>query len=70
DGVIRGAALDVVDPEPLSADHPLFGLDNCLVTPHIGSASVRARRAMAALAVDNLVAGLTGSVMPAEHSPG
>ena len=33
---IRGAALDVTDPEPLPADHPLWGLENCLVTPHTG----------------------------------
>ena len=33
---IRGAALDVTDPEPLPADHPLWGLDNALVTPHTG----------------------------------
>ncbi|SFG84473.1 Phosphoglycerate dehydrogenase [Halopelagius inordinatus] len=33
---IRGAALDVTDPEPLEADHPLWNLENCLVTPHTG----------------------------------
>ena len=33
-GSIGGAALDVTDPEPLPSDHPLWGLDNCLITPH------------------------------------
>lgn len=64
-GVIGGAALDVTDPEPLPPDHPLLGFPNCLVVPHIGSATVPARRAMARLAVDNLVAGLRGQPMPA-----
>ncbi|MGH8872599.1 MAG: 2-hydroxyacid dehydrogenase [Acidimicrobiia bacterium] len=63
--VIGGAALDVTDPEPLPPDHPLLGFPNCLVVPHIGSATVPARRAMARLAVDNLVAGLRGQPMPA-----
>ncbi|MDS0476939.1 D-2-hydroxyacid dehydrogenase [Natrinema sp. 1APR25-10V2] len=35
-GSIRGAALDVTDPEPLPQDHPLWSLENCLITPHIG----------------------------------
>jgi phosphoglycerate dehydrogenase-like enzyme len=35
-GSIRGAALDVTDPEPLPADHPLWRLENALVTPHTG----------------------------------
>jgi phosphoglycerate dehydrogenase-like enzyme len=64
-GSIGGAALDVTDPEPLPPDHPLLEFPNCLVVPHIGSASVRARRAMAQLAVDNLVAALRGEPMPA-----
>ena len=63
---IAGAALDVTDPEPLPPDHPLLGLANCLVVPHLGSASVSARRAMADLAVRNLIAGLAGDPMPAE----
>jgi len=33
-GTIGGAALDVTDPEPLPAGHPLWSLDNCLITPH------------------------------------
>jgi phosphoglycerate dehydrogenase-like enzyme len=34
-----GAALDVVDPEPLPEDHPLWGVPNLLLTPHVGGAS-------------------------------
>jgi glyoxylate reductase len=64
-GTIGGVALDVTDPEPLPHDHPLLSFPNCLVVPHLGSASVQARRAMAALAVENLVAALTGKRMPA-----
>ena len=36
-GTIGGAALDVTDPEPLPDGHPLWGLPNCLITPHIGN---------------------------------
>jgi lactate dehydrogenase-like 2-hydroxyacid dehydrogenase len=64
-GVIAAAGLDVTDPEPLPADHPLVSLPNCVVVPHIGSATERTRRAMADLAVTNLVTGLGGGPMPA-----
>lgn len=66
-GVIAGVALDVTDPEPLPADHPLLDFDNCLVVPHIASSSLRTREAMARLAVDNLIAGLEGGEMPARY---
>ena len=36
-GTIGGAALDVTEPEPLPEDHPLWDLNNCLITPHIGN---------------------------------
>jgi glyoxylate reductase len=58
DGWIAAAALDVTDPEPLPADHPLYGLENCLVVPHIGSATHVARKRMAEIACENLLAGL------------
>ena len=35
--VIGGAALDVTAPEPLPADHPLWTLPNCIITPHVGN---------------------------------
>jgi lactate dehydrogenase-like 2-hydroxyacid dehydrogenase len=66
-GRIAGAALDVTDPEPLPAGHPLLQLDNCLVVPHIASASIRTRTAMATLAIDNLIAGLEGRELPARY---
>lgn len=64
DGVIAGAGLDVTDPEPLPADHPLLTLDNCLVVPHIASASVATRSQMAVMAAQNLIAGLKGETLP------
>ncbi len=36
-GTIGGAGLDVTDPEPLPADHPLWSLPNCVITPHVGN---------------------------------
>lgn len=67
-GTIRAAALDVTDPEPIPPDHPLVGLPNCLIVPHIGSATRRTRDAMANLAADNLIAGLHGDPMPARYA--
>jgi glyoxylate reductase len=63
-GEIAGAALDVTDPEPLPPDHPLLDAPNLLVVPHVGSATVRTRAKMAAMAVDNLLAALDGRPMP------
>jgi len=63
-GRIGGAALDVTDPEPLPADHPLLDAPNLLVVPHVGSATVRTRAKMAAMAVENLLAALDGRPMP------
>jgi glyoxylate reductase len=61
---IAGAGLDVTDPEPLPADDPLLDAPNLLVVPHIGSATVRTRERMAAMAADNLLAALAGRPMP------
>jgi glyoxylate reductase len=63
-GHLFGAGLDVTDPEPLRADHPLVQLPNCLVAPHIASATERTRDRMAEKAARNLVAGLRGEPLP------
>jgi glyoxylate reductase len=63
-GTIAGAALDVTEPEPLPPDHPLYQLPNCLILPHIGSATQNTRRRMAELACENLLAGLEGKRLP------
>ncbi len=68
DGWIAGAALDVADPEPIPAGHPLLDAPNLILNPHVASASTEARTAMADLAVDNLLAGLAGEEMPASVS--
>jgi glyoxylate reductase len=61
---IAAAALDVTDPEPLPPTHPLYSLPNCLIVPHIGSATRQTRRRMAELACVNLLAGLRGEPLP------
>jgi glyoxylate reductase len=66
-GTIRCAALDVTDPEPIPPDHPLVSLPNCLIVPHVGSATERTRIAMADLAADNLIAAITDRPMPAPY---
>jgi glyoxylate reductase len=57
---IAGAGLDVFDPEPPRSDNPLLALPQVVVAPHLGSATIQAREAMANLAVDNLLAVLGG----------
>jgi glyoxylate reductase len=68
-GIIGGAALDVTDPEPLPPDHPLIGVPQCIVVPHIASASVQTRTAMAEIAARNLLAGLQGERLPCGLNP-
>jgi glyoxylate reductase len=63
-GQILAAGLDVSDPEPLPADHPLVGLPNCTIAPHIASATVQTRTAMAEMAARNLVAWFQGTEPP------
>jgi glyoxylate reductase len=69
DGTIWAAALDVTDPEPIPMDDPLVGLDNCLIVPHIASASRTTRGKMAAMAAANLLAGVRGEPLPTPVAP-
>ncbi|KAF0037451.1 hypothetical protein F2P81_010325 [Scophthalmus maximus] len=62
-GQIAGAGLDVTVPEPLPTNHPLFTLKNCVILPHIASASFTTRNAMSVLAANNLLLGLRGEPM-------
>ena len=64
EGQIAGAALDVTEPEPINTDHPLLNLDNLLVAPHLGSATIQTRMKMATMAMENLFAGLKGERLP------
>jgi glyoxylate reductase len=68
-GVIAGAAMDVTEPEPIAGDHKLLSLPNCLVVPHIASASVATRRKMTDIATDNLFAGIHGKPLPSCVNP-
>ena len=63
-GRLRAAALDVTDPEPLPADHPLVGRDDVVVIPHIGSNTLATRVRMGRMCADNLLAALRGDRMP------
>jgi phosphoglycerate dehydrogenase-like enzyme len=61
DGVIGGCALDVVDPEPLSAGHPLWNEPHALITPHVAARPLAAEsRDFAARVEANLVLLMSG----------
>lgn len=59
-GTIRGAALDVLSSEPPPLDHPLFGLPNCIITPHIAWASQAARHRLMVETKANIEAFFAG----------
>ena len=61
---IFAAALDVTKVEPIPPEDPLLTLDNIIIAPHIGSASVVTRTKMAIIAESNLIAGLRGEIPP------
>jgi glyoxylate reductase len=64
-GTIFAAGLDVTDPEPLATSHELFGLANCVIAPHIASATVQTRNEMARICAENVIAGTTGGKLTA-----
>jgi glyoxylate reductase len=66
DGRIFAAGLDVTDPEPPERHDPLLRLPNCVIAPHIASATVSSRNGMAEIAADNLLAGLRGHTLRCE----
>lgn len=68
-GTIFAAGLDVTDPEPPDPKDPLLKLPNLIVAPHIASATVGTRNAMAEICAKNLIAGLTGQKLPAWVNP-
>ncbi len=59
-GTIAAAGLDVLSQEPPPQNHPLFGLKNCLITPHVAWAAVEARERLVEETVKNVKAYLRG----------
>lgn len=63
-GTIFAAGIDVTDPEPPDPADPLLKLPNLVIAPHVASATVATRDAMAIIAADNLLAGLRRQPLP------
>ena len=61
EGVIAGAAVDVLSSEPPARDNPLLGAPNCVVTPHIAWATAESRRRLLDIVEGNVRAFLAGS---------
>ena len=64
-GHLRGAALDVFDPEPPEAGNPLFELDNLLVSPHCGAFTEECAQRMSSACANNVLAAFEGKLDPA-----
>lgn len=69
-GQVAGAGLDVTDPEPLPAGHPLLEHPNVIVTPHVASATVAGRRRLYSHAIDNALNVLAGRPATIVAPPG
>jgi lactate dehydrogenase-like 2-hydroxyacid dehydrogenase len=66
---IWGAGLDVTNPEPMVHNNPLLAMENVAILPHIGSATMETREAMAKLAALNIIAGIKGERLPYPVNP-
>lgn len=66
---IWGAGLDVTNPEPMDKNSPFLTMPSVCVLPHIGSATLETRTAMAELAAKNIIAGMAGQPLPAAVNP-
>ncbi|KAI8073190.1 D-isomer specific 2-hydroxyacid dehydrogenase [Gongronella butleri] len=64
DNLIAAVGLDVTTPEPLAPGHALYGFDNCVIVPHIASATMETRERMANMSLDNTLAGLQSQPVP------
>ncbi|ORE06805.1 hypothetical protein BCV72DRAFT_274307 [Rhizopus microsporus var. microsporus] len=64
ENLIGAVGLDVTDPEPLPPSHKLYSFPNCLILPHIGSATLETREKMASMALDNILSALNNQPLP------
>ncbi|KAF9170382.1 hypothetical protein BGX21_009189 [Mortierella sp. AD011] len=67
EGKIGSVGLDVTVPEPLPQDSELLKFPNCIVLPHIGSATLETRTAMSEIAINNVLSGIKGERLPFPH---
>jgi glyoxylate reductase len=63
-GTIRGAGLDVTNPEPMKPDNPLLEMENVCILPHIGSATIEARNEMSRMAAENIISYCKNNTVP------
>ena len=68
-GTIWGAGLDVTNPEPMAPDNILLTMPNVAILPHIGTATIETRNAMATIAAKNVIAALNGKHIPYPVNP-
>jgi len=68
-GTIWGAGLDVTNPEPMAPGNVLLTMPNVAVLPHIGTATIETRDAMARIAAQNVIAALNGQPIPHPVNP-
>lgn len=64
ENLMGAVGLDVTTPEPLPPTHPLYSFPNCLVLPHVGSATFETRENMANMSLQNILAGLNNEALP------